>query len=80
MNFVVRAAEPLGPSLVVAFLTDKKVNLLESGIEGRDAAGKMEQVFTEVERTRHARAGGGGARERGSRPARSTVRVDPAAH
>jgi hypothetical protein len=48
MNFVVRAAEPLGPSLVVAFLSDKPVNLLELGIEGRDAAGKMQDVFTEV--------------------------------
>ena len=48
MNFVLRAAEPLGPSLVVAFLTEKQVNLLELGIEGRDAAGKMQQVFTEV--------------------------------
>jgi hypothetical protein len=48
MKFVVRAAEPLGPSLVVAFLTDKPVSLLELGVEGRDAAGKMEQMFTEV--------------------------------
>lgn len=48
MNFVVRASEPLGPSLVVAFLTDKKVNLLELGIEGRDAAGRMQETFTEV--------------------------------
>jgi hypothetical protein len=48
MDFVLRAAEPLGPSLVVAFLTDKPVNLLELGVEGRDAAGHMEQVFTEV--------------------------------
>jgi hypothetical protein len=48
MNFLVRAAEPLGPSLVVAFLTDKPVNLLELGVEGRDAAGRMAQVFTEV--------------------------------
>jgi len=48
MNFVVRASEPLGPSLVVAFLTEKPVNLLELGIEGRDAAGHMQQVFTEV--------------------------------
>jgi len=48
MNFVLRAAEPLGPSLVVAFLTVKPVSLLELGIEGRDAAGQMQQVFTEV--------------------------------
>jgi metacaspase-1 len=48
MNFVLRASEPLGPSLVVAFLTDKSVSLLDLGIEGRDAAGKMQQTFTEV--------------------------------
>jgi metacaspase-1 len=48
MNFVLRAAEPLGPSLVVAFLTDQRVNLLELGLEGRDAAGQMQQVFTDV--------------------------------
>ncbi len=48
MNFVLRASEPAGPSLVVAFLIDKPVNLLELGVEGRDAAGRMEQMFTEV--------------------------------
>jgi hypothetical protein len=48
MNFIVRASEPVGPSLVVAFLSDKPVNLLELGVEGRDAAGRMEQTFTEV--------------------------------
>ena len=48
MNFVVRAAEPAGPSLVVAFLSARKVNLLELGVEGKDAAGTMQQAFTEV--------------------------------
>jgi len=48
MNFILRAAEPAGPSLVVAFLTDSPVNFLTLGIEGRDAAGHMQQVFTEV--------------------------------
>lgn len=48
MNFVLRASEPQGPALVVAFLTEKPVNLLELGIEGRDTAGQMQQVFTEV--------------------------------
>ncbi|MBV8497580.1 MAG: DUF4384 domain-containing protein [Gammaproteobacteria bacterium] len=48
MNFVLRAAEPVGPALVVAFLTEKPVNFLELGIEGRDAAGQMQQAFTEV--------------------------------
>jgi hypothetical protein len=48
MDFVLRAAEPAGPTHVVAFLTDRKVNLLELGIEGRDAEGRLEQVFTDV--------------------------------
>jgi|HubBroStandDraft_1064217.scaffolds.fasta_scaffold01513_6 hypothetical protein len=48
MNFVLRAAEPIGPSLVAAFLTDKRVNFLELGIEGRDAAGQMQAAFTDV--------------------------------
>ncbi|HUA87817.1 MAG TPA: DUF4384 domain-containing protein [Steroidobacteraceae bacterium] len=48
MKFILRASDPAGPSLVVAFLTDKPVNLLNLGIEGRDAAGHMQEVFTEV--------------------------------
>lgn len=48
MNFILRASAPAGPSLVVAFLTDKPVNLLTLGVEGRDAAGHMQEVFTEV--------------------------------
>jgi metacaspase-1 len=48
MNFDLQAAEPVGPTLVLAFLSDKKINLLDLGVEGRDAAGKMQQTFTEV--------------------------------
>jgi hypothetical protein len=48
MNFDLLASEPAGPTLVVAFLSDKKVNLLDLGVEGRDTAGKMQQTFTEV--------------------------------
>lgn len=48
MRFALRATEPTGPTLVVAFLSDKQVNLLDLGIEGRDAAGKMQSAFTEV--------------------------------
>lgn len=48
MNFVVRAAEPAGPTLVVAFLSSRKVNFLDLGIEGRDDAGRMQAAFTEV--------------------------------
>jgi hypothetical protein len=79
MNFVVRAAEPLGPSLVVAFLTDKKVNLLDMGIEGRNAAGKMESVFTEVS-ARGTRALVVEARANEVAAGTLVVRVDPAAH
>ena len=48
MKFLVRAAEPTGPSLVVAFLTDKPLNLLDLGVEGKDGSGKMAQAFTEL--------------------------------
>ena len=48
MNFDLQAAEPTGPSLVVAYLSDKPVNLLQLGIDGRDAAGQMQQTFTDV--------------------------------
>ena len=48
MNFDLLASEPVGPTFVVAFLSDRKVNLLDMGIEGRDTAGKMQQAFTEV--------------------------------
>ena len=44
----VRVVRPTGPTLVVAFLSDNKVNLLELGIEGRDTAGNMQAKFTEV--------------------------------
>jgi metacaspase-1 len=78
MNFVLRAAEPTGPSLVVAFLTDQKVNLLELGVEGRDAAGKMQQAFTEVN-ARGTRALVVEARDRQIAAGTLTVRVDPGA-
>jgi hypothetical protein len=48
MAFVLRATEPTGPTLVVAFLSEKKINLLDLGIEGRDTAGRMQTAFTEV--------------------------------
>jgi hypothetical protein len=78
MNFVLRAAEPLGPSLVVAFLTEKPVNLLELGIEGRDAAGQMQQVFTEVS-ARATRALSVEARQSQFAAGSLTVRVENAA-
>jgi metacaspase-1 len=48
MKFVLRASKPTGPSLIVAFLSDKPVNLLNLGIEGRNTSGKMQTMFTEV--------------------------------
>lgn len=79
MNFVVRASEPTGPSLVVAFLSDRKVNLLDLGVEGRDAAGKMQQAFTEVNAraTRALVVEAAGAQVSAGT---LTLRVDPAAH
>lgn len=79
MNFVVRASEPTGPSLVVAFLSDRKVNLLDLGVEGRDAAGKMQQAFTEVN-ARATRALVVEAADQQISAGTLTVRVDPAAH
>jgi hypothetical protein len=77
MNFLVRASDPTGPSLVVAFLTDKKVNLLDLGVEGRDAAGKMQSAFTEVN-GRATRALVIEEREGQIASGTATVRVDPA--
>jgi metacaspase-1 len=79
MNFLVRASKPTGPSLVVAFLSDRKVNLLDLGVEGRDAAGKMQQAFTEVN-ARATRALVVEARDQPLAAGTLTVRVDPAAH
>lgn len=79
MNFVVRASEPLGPSLVVAFLTDKRVNLLELGIEGRDAAGRMQETFTEIS-ARATRALTIEARQAGFAAGSLTVTVERAAN
>jgi hypothetical protein len=79
MDFVVRASEPFGPSLVVAFLTDKRVNLLELGIEGRDAAGRMQQTFTEVS-ARATRALTVEARQSGFTAGSLTVTVERAAN
>jgi len=78
MNFVLRAAEPVGPSLVVAFLSAKPVNLLELGIEGRDSAGRMQQVFTEVS-ARATRALSVEARHSEFAAGSLTVRVEGAA-
>jgi metacaspase-1 len=76
MAFVLRATEPAGPTLVVAFLSDKKVNLLDLGIEGRDAAGKMQSAFTEVT-ARATRAISVEARHQGFAAGAVTINVKP---
>jgi hypothetical protein len=55
------------------------VNLLDLGIEGRDAAGKMAQAFTEVN-ARATRALVVEASEQPLAAGTLTVRVDPAGH
>jgi hypothetical protein len=75
MNFVLRASKPTGPTLVVAFLTSKNVNLLDLGVEGRDAAGQLQQAFTEVT-ARATRAISVEAREKGFAAGALTINVD----
>jgi hypothetical protein len=75
MNFALRASDPAGPTLVVAFLTDKKVNLLELGVEGRDAAGQLQQTFTEVT-ARATRAIAVEARHKGFSAGSLTINVN----
>lgn len=48
MEFTLNAAEPLGPALIVAMLTDQPVNAYELGVEGRDERGVMQQIYTEL--------------------------------
>jgi metacaspase-1 len=76
MNFALRATEPAGPTLVVAFLSDKQVNLLDLGVEGRDAAGKMQSAFTEVT-ARATRALSVEARHQGFAAGAVTINVKP---
>jgi hypothetical protein len=64
---------------VVAFLTDKDVNLLNTGVEGRDAAGKMQETFTEVNGrgTRALKIEASDASDAPMASGTFTVRVDP---
>ena len=41
MGFKMRAAEPVGPSMNVAFLTKEAINLYEEGVGGRDEKGNF---------------------------------------
>jgi len=76
MQFALRATEPTGPTLVVAFLSDKPINLLDLGIEGRDGAGKMQSAFTEVT-ARATRAISIEARHTGFSAGALTINVKP---
>ena len=49
-GFELAAAKPLGPTLVLAFVSQQPINFREEGFEGRDASGKYGKgaVFTTV--------------------------------
>ncbi len=74
MKFVLPAQEPLGPTLVVAFLTQQSINLRDLGIEGRDASGKLTQTFTDLS-TVGTRAIGIAARKEAFNSGQVTVNV-----
>jgi hypothetical protein len=63
MAFVLPAEEPLGPTLVVAFLTQERVNFFELGVDGRDDLGVMRRTFTSAS-PRATRAIGIAAKEK----------------
>ena len=46
MAFELPAAEPLGPTLVAAFITQDPINFHEQALEGRDADGNITVAFT----------------------------------
>ena len=45
MQFRLQAGEPIGPSLNVAFLTEKPIDLYEDGVGGRDKDGRYEVLM-----------------------------------
>ncbi|MEE8306812.1 MAG: DUF4384 domain-containing protein, partial [Gammaproteobacteria bacterium] len=51
MAFELPASEPLGPTLVAAFVTQDPINFHEQAIEGRDADGKVNVAFTTLSAT-----------------------------
>ena len=51
MAFELPAAEPLGPTLVAAFITQDAINFHEQAIEGRDADGNITVAFTTLSPT-----------------------------
>lgn len=48
MQFALNAAEPVGPALIIALLTNEPINAYELGVEGRDEGGVMQEVYTEL--------------------------------
>lgn len=77
MPFTLPAVEPTGPSLVVAFLSSRKLDALELGIEGRDASGRIRDVFTALSPSA-TRAIGVAAREPGFMAGEVVVKIEPA--
>ena len=51
MAFELPAAEPLGPTLVAAFLTQDRINFHEQTTDGRDADGNITVEFTTLSPT-----------------------------
>jgi hypothetical protein len=46
MSFELPASEPLGPTIVAAFVTQDPINFYEQALEGRDADGNITVAFT----------------------------------
>jgi hypothetical protein len=51
MDFLLPAAEPLGPTLVVGFVTSDPVNFYENSLDERDKDGNINVVFTSMSHT-----------------------------
>jgi hypothetical protein len=51
MAFDLLASEPLGPTLVVAFLTSEPINFYQDTVEGRDPAGHINLDFVSLSHT-----------------------------
>ena len=48
MNFLLRAAEPAGPTMIAAFWTAEPLDLRSFGTAGRDQTGQLTEVFTNL--------------------------------
>jgi hypothetical protein len=51
MDFELPAAEPLGPTLVVGFVTSDPVNFYENSLDERDRDGNINVDFTSMSHT-----------------------------